>query len=309
MPFQSASGGAYEDDLANRAFEGSGGPQRGRVRPAPDLALLVTGDGAESSHPNRATYWPVAPIDLVVAAREPGEFASRTGRPSCPSRPIDVIVGAPILARVLIGSSRELASAGRRARHVSPGALFEIGAAPGSNAPISAGSGADVDRLVRRAGTAHAQIGHCAAPRLTRSPVTGTRADQREVRGFSLARLVWPIGAGRLRHPVAATSRSSRTPGSSSRTSSPTSSAIARATGRSSRPGLGYLALATSGDPALRQAARCERVYRRLRVLPAWTSTSSRIGKSAFQLFPLFLTSSFLRRRYSQSREAPGSGT
>src|SRR6202030_4287561 len=68
------------------------GAQRGPVHPAADRASLVAAEEQSGGHrevtagevgqevriSNRATYWPVAPIDLVV--------------------------GAPILARLLIGA-------------------------------------------------------------------------------------------------------------------------------------------------------------------------------------------------------------
>jgi hypothetical protein len=98
--------------------------------------------------------------------------------------------------------------------------------------------------------------------------ITGQRVrTSAEVRGFSLARLAWPSALGVcdiLSGDVA----------------------IFKDTGLfephviahefSHRKGywkelhaqvLAYLALSTSGDPVLRQAARCERVYRSLRVL------------------------------------------
>jgi hypothetical protein len=230
----------------------------------------VAGDGVgpEVRISNRATYWPVAPIDLVV--------------------------GAPILARLLVGTS-------------PVGTLLQaavLGMYAGSalrdwrerqaiqRIDFRREFGADVDYLVPMPRQAHVSQIHRLAARLndeftwnrlsrretaarvdrhlTRfiASITGQRVQTSvEVRGFTLARLAWPSALGIcdiLSGDVA----------------------IFKDTGLfephviahefSHRKGywkelhaqvLAYLALSTSDDPVLRQAARCERVYRSLRVL------------------------------------------
>jgi hypothetical protein len=229
----------------------------------------VTADraGQEVRISNRATYWPVAPIDLVV--------------------------GAPILARLLgagpVGTLLQAVALGMYAGSAlrdwrDRQAVQRI--------DFRREFGADVDHLAAMPRQAHLTQVHRLAPRLndefTRKRLsrreTAARVDRHltryiasitgqrvrtsvEVRGFSLARLVSPSALGVcdiLSGDVA----------------------IFKDTGLfephviahefSHRKGywkelhaqvLAYLALSTSGDPALRQAARCERVYRSLRVL------------------------------------------
>src|SRR5687768_2844767 len=73
--------GAHDNRLASRACEGLRRAQHRFVDPAAGRAALVSSDARprEVRISNRATYWPVAPIDLVV--------------------------GAPIVARILVGAS------------------------------------------------------------------------------------------------------------------------------------------------------------------------------------------------------------
>jgi hypothetical protein len=229
---------------------------------------VAAGVGRDVRISNRATYWPVAPIDLVV--------------------------GAPILARLLIGTS-------------PVGTLLQaavLGMYAGSalrdwrerqavqRIDFRREFGADIDHLVPMPQQAYVSQVHRLAPRLndeftwnrlsrretaarvdrhlTRfiASITGQRVRTSvEVRGFTLARLAWPSALGVcdiLSGDVA----------------------IFKDTGLfephiiahefSHRKGywkelhaqvLAYLALSTSDDPVLRQAARCERVYRSLRVL------------------------------------------
>jgi hypothetical protein len=224
--------------------------------------------GQEVRISNRATYWPVAPIDLVV--------------------------GAPILARLLIGAG----PVGTVLQAVALG-LYAGSALRDwrdrqaiKRIDFRREFGADVDHLVPMPRRAYVSQIHRLAPRLndefTRKRLsrreTAARVDRHltryiasitgqhvrtsaEVRDFSLARLAWPSALGVcdiLSGDVA----------------------IFKDTGLfephviahefSHRKGywkelhaqvLAYLALSTSGDPVLRQAARCERVYRSLRVL------------------------------------------
>ena len=266
----------------------------------------MTGDGAgaEVRISNRATYWPVAPIDLVV--------------------------GAPILARLLVGTS-------------PVGTLLQatvLGMYAGSalrdwrerqavqRIDFRREFGADVDHLVPMPRQAYVSHVHRLAPRLneefTRNRLsrdeTAARVDRHltrfiasitgqrvrtsvEVRGFSLARLAWPSALGVcdiLSGDVA----------------------IFKDTGLfephvlahefSHRKGywkelhaqvLAYLALSTSDDPVLRQAARCERVYRSLRVLAGQDVSAFRgLVKSSGLRFEL-------RRAMLEHRVAGGTGT
>jgi hypothetical protein len=253
---------------------------------------------------NRATYWPVAPIDLVV--------------------------GAPILARLLVG--------------ISPvGTLLQaavLGMYAGSalrdwherqavqRIDFRREFGADVDYLVPMSRQGYLSQVQRLAPRLndefirnrlsrretaarvdghlTRfiASITGQRVRTSvEVRGFTLARLAWPSALGVcdiLSGDVA----------------------IFKDTGLfephviahefSHRKGywkelhaqvLAYLALSTSDDPVLRQAARCERVYRSLRVLAGQDVSAFRgLVKSSGLRFEL-------RRALLGHREAGGTGT
>ena len=78
----------------------------------------------------------------------------------------------------------------------------------------------------------------------------------------------FPFRAWVLATSSPATSRSSGTPASSSRISSHTSSAIEKATYKELQAqAIAYLALSSSDDPVLVQAARSERLHRDLRVL------------------------------------------
>ena len=224
--------------------------------------------GEEVRISNRATYWPIAPIDLVV--------------------------GAPILARLLIGAG----PVGTVLQAVALG-LYAGSALRDwrdrqaiKRIDFRREFGADVDHLVPMPRQAYVSQVHRLVPRLndefTRKRLsrreTAARVDRHltryiasitgqrvrtsaEVRDFSLARLAWPSALGVcdiLSGDVA----------------------IFKDTGLfephviahefSHRKGywkelhaqvLAYLALTTSGNPVLRQAARCERVYRSLRVL------------------------------------------
>ena len=260
--------------------------------------------GQEVRISNRATYWPVAPIDLVI--------------------------GAPIVARLLIGAG----PAGTLLQAVA------IGMYAGSalrdwhdrravqRIDFRREFGADVDHLMPMPRQAHLTHVHRLAPRLndefTRNrlsrretaalvdrhltryiaSITGQRVrSSAEVRGFSLARLAWPSALGVcdiLSGDVA----------------------IFKDTGLfephviahefSHRKGywkelhaqvLAYLALSTSDDPVLRQAARCERVYRSLRVLADQDVSAFRrlVEGSGLR--------SELRRAMLQHRVAGGTGT
>jgi hypothetical protein len=230
----------------------------------------VTGDevGPEVRISNRATYWPVAPIDLVV--------------------------GAPIVARLLVGTSPVGALLQAAVVGMYAGSAFRDWRERQAVQRIDFRRefGADVDHLVPMPRQAYvSQVQRLAArlndeftrKRLSRretavrvdrhltryiASITGQRVrTSTEVRGFSLARLAWPSALGVcdiLSGDIA----------------------IFKDTGLfephviahefSHRKGywkelhaqvLAYLALSTSGDPVLRQAARCERVYRSLRVL------------------------------------------
>jgi len=214
--------------------------------------------GQEVRISNRATYWPVAPIDLVV--------------------------GAPILARLLIGAGPV-----RTVLHAVALGLYAGSALRDwrdrqaiQRIDFRREFGADVDLLEPMSRQAYVSQVHRLAPRLndefTRKRLsrqeTAARVDRHltryiasitgqrvrtsaEVRGFSLARLAWPSALGVcdiLSGDVA----------------------IFKDTGLfephviahefSHRKGywkelhaqvLAYLALSTSGDPVLRQAARC----------------------------------------------------
>ena len=211
-----------------------------------------------------------------------------------------------------------------------PEVLFEIGAsARRSSASISAGSSAPTSITSCRCPGRRTSISvHRLAPRLndefTRNRLsrreTAARVDRHltryiasitgqrvrtsaEVRGFSLARLAWPSALGVcdiLSGDVA----------------------IFKDTGLfephviahefSHRKGywkelhaqvLAYLALATSGDPVLRQAARCERVYRSLRVLADQDVSAFRRLVEGCGLRPE------LRRAMLGHRVAGGTGT
>lgn len=224
--------------------------------------------GQEVRIANKATYWPVAPIDLVV--------------------------GTPIVARLLIGAS----PVGIVLQAVA--LSFYAGSALRDwrdrqairRIDFRREFGADVDHLVPMSRQAYVSQVHRLAARLndefTRKRLsrreTAVRVDRHltryiasitgqrvrtsaEVRGYTLARLAWPSALGVcdiLSGDVA----------------------IFKDTGLfephviahefSHRKGywkelhaqvLAYLALSTSGDPVLRQSARCERMYRSLRVL------------------------------------------
>jgi len=231
---------------------------------------VVTPDSAarEVRISNRATYWPVAPMDLVIGAPILARLLLRAS-------PAGQIVQAAALA-LYIGSALQDWQDRRAVESIDFGREF----------------GADVQRLDEMSRDAHlSQIeelarrlneGYCR-PRLSRretavavdahltryiASITGQHVRTSvEVRGFSLARLAWPSALGAcdiLSGDVA----------------------IFKDTGLFEphiiahefchRKGywkelhaqvLAYLALSTSGDPALKQAARCERMYRTLRVL------------------------------------------
>jgi hypothetical protein len=230
----------------------------------------VTADGAgqDVRISNKATYWPVAPIDLVF--------------------------GAPIVARLLVGAGPAGALVQAVALGMYAGSALRDWRDRQAIRRIDFRRefGADVDHLLPVTRQAYVSQVRRLAPRLndefTRKRLsrreTAARVDRHltryiasitgqrvrtsaEVRGFSLARLAWPSALGVcdiLSGDVA----------------------IFKDTGIfephviahefSHRKGywkelhaqvLAYLALSTSGDPVLRQAARCERVYRSLRVL------------------------------------------
>jgi len=266
----------------------------------------VTADGAgqEVRISNNATYWPVAPIDLVV--------------------------GAPILARLLIGAGPvgTLLQAAALGMYVGSALRDWRDRQAVQRIDFRREFGADVDHLVPMPRQAHVTQIHRLAPRLndefTRARLprreTAARVDRHltryiasitgqrvrtsvEVRGFSLARLAWPSALGVcdiLSGDVA----------------------IFKDTGLfephviahefSHRKGywkelyaqvLAYLALSTSGDPVLRQAARCERVYRSLRVLADQDVSAFRglVEGSGLR--------SELRRAMLEHRVAGGTGT
>jgi hypothetical protein len=230
--------------------------------------VTTDGVGQEVRISNRATYWPVAPIDLVV--------------------------GAPIVARLLVGAGpvRTLLQAVAFGMYAGSALRDWRDRQAIRRIDFRREFCADVDHLEPMTQQAYVSQVHRLAPRLndeftrerlsrreaaarvdrhlTRyiASITGQRVrTSAEVRGFTLARLAWPSALGVcdiLSGDVA----------------------IFKDTGLfephviahefSHRKGywkelyaqvLAYLALATSGDPVLRQAARCERVYRSLRVL------------------------------------------
>jgi hypothetical protein len=230
----------------------------------------VTADraGEEVRISNRATYWPVAPIDLVV--------------------------GAPILARLLVGASPvgKLLQAAALGMYVGSALRDWRDRQAVRRIDFRREFGADVDHLLPMSRQAYESEVHRLAPRLneefTRRRLsrreTAVRVDQHltryiasitgqhvrtsvEVRGFSLARLAFPSALGVcdiLSGDVAIFKDSGLFE----------PHIIAHEF--SHRKGywkelhaqvLAYLALSTSGDPVLRQGARCERVYRTLRVL------------------------------------------
>jgi hypothetical protein len=266
----------------------------------------VTGDGVrqEVRISNRATYWPIAPIDLVV--------------------------GAPILARVLIGRGPLAPLLQAVALGMYAGSALRDWRERRAIQRIDFRRefGADIDHLVPMSREAHVIVVHRLAPRLNdeftqRRPSrreTATRVDRHltryiasitaqrvrtsaEVRGFSLARLAWPSALGVcdiLSGDVA----------------------IFKDTGLFEphviahefchRKGywkelhaqaLAYLALVTSGDPVLRQAARCERVYRSLRVLADRNVAAFRRWVESCHLRPE------LQRAMLGHRMAGGTGT
>lgn len=253
---------------------------------------------------NRATYWPVAPIDLVV--------------------------GAPILARLLIGAgpAGTLFQAAALAMYAGSALRDWRDRQAVQRIDFRREFGADVDHLEPMPRQTHISHVHRLARRLndefTRKGLsrreTAARVDRHltryiasitgqrvrtsvEVRGFTLARLAWPSALGVcdiLSGDVA----------------------IFKDTGLfephviahefSHRKGywkelhaqvLAYLALSTSGDPVLRQAARCERVYRSLRVLADQDVAAFRglVAGSGLRFE--------LRRAMLEHRAAGGTGT
>jgi hypothetical protein len=224
--------------------------------------------GQDVRIPNRATYWPVAPIDLVVGSRIVARLLLGAG-------PVGTLLQAAALGMYAGSALRDW-----RERQ----AIERI--------DFRREFGCDIDHFEPMTRQAYVSQVHGLAPRLndefTRKRMsrreTATRVDQHltryiasitgqrvrtsaEVRGFSLVRLAWPSALG------ACDMLSSDV-------------AIFKDTGFfephviahefSHRKGywkelhaqvLAYLALSTSGDPVLRQAARCERMYRSLGVL------------------------------------------
>jgi len=266
----------------------------------------VTADevGGEVRISNRATYWPVAPIDLVV--------------------------GAPILARLLMGARPigTVLQAVTLGLYAGSALLDWRDRQAIRRIDFRREFGADVDHLLPMPRQAYVSQVHQLAARLNEeftrhrlsrretaarvdrhltryiASITGQRVrTSAEVRGFSLARLAWPSALGVcdiLSGDVA----------------------IFKDTGLfephviahefSHRKGywkelhaqvLAYLALSTSGDPVLRQAARCERVYRSLRVLADQDLSAFRRLVNRCGLRPE------LRRAMLEHRVAGGSGT
>jgi hypothetical protein len=266
--------------------------------------VTANGAGQDVRIANKATYWPVAPIDLVV--------------------------GTPIVARLLIGASPVGAVLQAVALSLYAGSALRDWRDRQAIRRIDFHRefGADVDRLVPVPRPAYVSQVHELAARLndeftrrrlsrretavrvdrhlTRyiASITGQRVQtSAQVRGFTLARLAWPSALGVcdiLSGDVA----------------------IFKDTGFfephviahefSHRKGywkelhaqvLAYLALSTSGDPVLRQAARCERMYRSLRVLGNRDVAAFREVVEGCGLRPE------LRRAMLEHRVAGGTGT
>ena len=266
--------------------------------------MTVHGAGREVRISNRATYWPVAPIDLVVAA----PIAAR------------ILVGAgpvgTLLQAVAVGMYAGSALRDWRDRRAIQRIDFrrEFGADVDHLVPMPRQAYVSQVRVLAallndeftRKRLARRETAALVDGHLTRyiASITGQRVrTSAEVRGFSLARLAWPSALGVcdiLSGDVA----------------------IFKDTGLfephiiahefSHRKGywkelhaqvLAYLALSTSGDPVLRQAARCERVYRSLRVLADQNLPAFRRLVEGCGLRPE------LRRAMLEHRVAGGSGT
>jgi len=266
--------------------------------------VTVHGAGREVRISNRATYWPVAPIDLVVAA----PIAAR------------ILVGAgpvgTLLQAVAVGMYAGSALRDWRDRRAIQRIDFrrEFGADVDHLVPMPRQAYVSQVRVLAallndeftRKRLARRETAALVDGHLTRyiASITGQRVrTSAEVRGFSLARLAWPSALGVcdiLSGDVA----------------------IFKDTGLfephiiahefSHRKGywkelhaqvLAYLALSTSGDPVLRQAARCERVYRSLRVLADQNLPAFRRLVEGCGLRPE------LRRAMLEHRVAGGSGT
>ena len=218
---------------------------------------------------NRATYWPVAPLDLVV--------------------------GAPLVARVLLGAT----PVGRVMQGVLLGAYLGCALRDWHDRrgirkiAFLEEFGADGRRLVtmppevreaevrllaeppeRRAHPRSASRAAELAVEVDRhltgyiAGITGQRVcTSTAVRGFTAARLAFPFARGPATSSRG-TSRSSRTPARSRRTSSRHEFSHRKGYWKELHAqALAYLALVTSVEPVLVQSARFERLYRHLRVL------------------------------------------
>ena len=217
---------------------------------------------------NRATYWPVAPLDLVVGAPILARLLLRAG-------PMATAVQAAALGLYAGSALRDW----RDRRQLRPiDFRREFGADVHHLAAMPPDALVDqVHRLAARLNLGYArprrsrrETAAAVDAHLTRyiAAITGQRVRTSvEVRSFTLARLAWPSALGVcdiLSGDVALFGDTG-----------PFEPHVV-AHEFSHRKGywkelhaqaLAYLALATSGDPALTQAACCERLYRSLRVL------------------------------------------
>ena len=216
---------------------------------------------------NRATYWPVAPIDLVVGA--PLVVRALLG-----VTPIGRVVQGAVLGAYLANAVRDWHDR-RGIRKID--FRREFGADVHHLVPMprevrEAEVRMLAERLKRVSFRSDAQAGSSRSRshrHLTRyiASITGSWCHERRGARLRPLKLAVPVRARGVRRAGRVISRSSRTPGPSS----PRPRARVQHRKGSWKElhaqALAYLAMVTSGEPVLRQAARLERFYRHLCVL------------------------------------------